>query len=260
MSVYDDGGLIGTKLDLGSTETYPAGVAADITTTVVYDTTDVNDLTTYTFSGTLSATPSAGDRLVIVAHGEGYDGSNTVSSIIYNGSSVTIHASPTQTGQVSNVGIASLSGITSTSFTLSVTFSFQQYRAAVRIYLLSSPGGSVLFNTAGSSAGNATSRSVALTTIPGSRIISGATHNDPGTSFSWSTDTFELYDQDMENARRSGAISGLINTTSFITTSTNTSSANHVLACASFYPVAPSNLKNSGIWNLAAVYLNKRGS
>jgi hypothetical protein len=254
MSVLDNGGFIGRTADYSATDIFSKLVSIEL----VASAQNLTDVSSYTFNITPTSTTALNEKVVIVAHGEGYNGTNTINSITYNSNPTTLHETTSQSGQVSNIGIASISGDGLSSATVVVNFSFQQYRAAIRVYRVYSSFGSIVYDSSISSTSATTSISNTLSTGDNSVIISGITHNNPGIVFSW-TGATEQYDQDVENSHITGAIltHSVQPRTNYQISATTSAAANMVMALASFKIDGVTNKKNTGLWNLDSIFISK---
>ena len=263
-SPYDNGGIIGPVLDLGTTDSYTTGSALSVSyITVVNE--NAPGATSHTFSGVSTTGLTSSDTLIVVFHSEVslHSTGDPVTSITVNGSSATIDfQTPTTALADDNIGItavARISGITASSVNIVVTYPNQSIlRAAVSTYIVADQTSLTVLDTDEFSfVGTSTSQTLTTNVENGGLVIYGLSIGDENDTTAWS-DATETYDQGSAelNSQWAGAYYLPTTTESHVETLTLTGAIQNGVGLAVSYEteIVVKNKKNTGIWNLNAVY------
>lgn len=262
-SVYDNGGIIGQVMNLGSTESYSPPIS--VSYLGITEDTGATNPTSFTVS-TTGLTSS--DTLILAYHSEITSTTYTsppVTGITVNGSSATIDATGPSTSPVTNIGIsaiARISGITASSVTVSVTVDsgFSILRSAVAAYRVPGQTSLTVLDTAEYVfSGTSTSQTLTTDVENGGLVIYDLSTGDENDTATWSgaTETYDFASSELNSHWTGAYLLPTSDTTGYVETITLSGAINSGSGLAVSY-AAPdggsNNKKNSGIWSLDAVF------
>lgn len=256
-SVYNNGGFIGRTADFSATDFYKIdGEPATAPTSFgLYQQSNPGITDTFTVNTTgITAT----DTLILIYHMEAISPSNSYSSFTVDGVECTVDSFlnvQESTPAMASVAIARISGITSSSISVSVFngFSGTRFRSALSAYKVAGDLSVIATSSVGGAA-TVSSITYSLNTEANGIVFFAQTLGDENDTSTWPSAT-ELYDQaHQEINMQMSAAYYLSPSSTHSETVTYTGAINGLAGIAVSYSTSINgNRKNSGIWNLQAV-------